>query len=133
MANIAGGLFGASVEAATMPLSETVLNRIDHVLDKNPACDAALATFYELWGKLERVDGELHGELDGAWVDVLYAIREAVWLDGWACGQSPALLLTEPVAEPTPFEWVAVPGVEGVAIGLTADQFVGELLARGAL
>jgi hypothetical protein len=116
-----------------MPLSETVLNRIDHVLDKNPVCDAALATFYELWGKLERVDRELHSELDGAWIDVLYAIREAVWLDGWACGQSPALLLTEPVAEPTPFEWVAVPGVEGVAIGLTADQFVGELLARGAL
>ena len=112
MANIVGGQSGASaasIEAATMPLSETALERIEAVISADVAVQVAEKAFYDLWGELERSNPDLFRALDGSFVRVLLAHRQACWADGWQCGRNPdrlvfmlaATLSTEPIHRET--------------------------------
>lgn len=117
----------------TTQLSEAVVNRLDHVVDTDPACIAALDAFYCITARLEATDPNLFHELDQVWIDAFCTTREAVWLDGWQCGQQPALLVFEPMApapEPIAVDWREV--APGVAIGVSASDAVEAWLSGGA-
>lgn len=80
-----------------LELSETVLTRLDTAIDRDPACMAALETWYDFMGQFDyhgaREDSDFHSEMDGKWIDCFLAVRAAAWLDGFACGRNPALLV----------------------------------------
>jgi hypothetical protein len=74
-------------------ISTTVEERIDQAEAADGGLRAAMSAFYDLTAQLERADPEFFGRLDGAWVDCLVAVRRVAWLDGWACGRNPDLLV----------------------------------------
>ena len=81
----------------TNTLTDTVLIRLDTAIERDPACVAALDAWsafkeqFDIRGKLAHLD--LHAEMDGLWVDCYEEIRRAAWLDGFACGRDPMLLV----------------------------------------
>ena len=81
----------------THELSDTVLIRLDTAIERDAASVAALDAWcdfknrFDNGGKLAHLD--LHHDMDAAWVDCYEAIRRAAWLDGFACGRDPLLLV----------------------------------------
>lgn len=81
----------------TNELNDTVLTRLDTATDHDPASVAAMDAWYafknqfDVGGALAHLD--LHDEMDVAVVDYVEAVKAAAWLDGFACGRDPGLLV----------------------------------------
>lgn len=114
-------------------LSAGVNERLDAALAADAGYQAAEAALYRATAQLERLDRDLFGELDGAWVDVYRALRRVAWLDGYACGRDPDRLVHAPPApepEPIAVAWLTV--APGVFLGVQAGDAAASFLAGGA-
>lgn len=114
-------------------LSTTVLDRLDHIRDTDPASVTALDVYQDVTMHLETNDPALFRRIDTALVHVFAALMSAAWRDGYNVGQNPGLLVYAQQQAPAvsmPFEWVTV--AEGVEIAQTVDQVVDDLLNGGA-
>ena len=87
----------------TTKLSDTVQQRLDTVIERDPAARAAIDALWSFKAQFDvggpLADLDVHGEMDGALIDMLYAVRAAAWLDGFACGRDPLLLVFQTGAE----------------------------------
>lgn len=113
-------------------LSQSVLNRIDRVVDSDVAVTTASEVYYAITAQLEGIDSELFSALDRAFVDLLAAVTAATWADGYACGRNPDKLVFDapPADEPIAVDWLDV--APGVSIGVSASAAVDAWLGGAA-